>query len=188
MNPGRPRAARRFATLPARTRVIIAAATIGIIVTAGAVDGLTRQPSPTDRVSDRGAAHPFRLPSVEHPDRQVVLSGGPGLPTVLNFWGSWCAPCRQELPLLATAARSQAGRVRFLGVDLEDRQGPASAMLARYGVPYDSGFDPQDSVANLYLLRGTPTTFFIDSKGHIVGEVEGALTQARLDWWLGHLS
>jgi cytochrome c biogenesis protein CcmG/thiol:disulfide interchange protein DsbE len=117
----------------------------------------------------------------------VDLGALKGRPVVLNFWGSWCVPCRTELPILAASARAEGKRVHFVGVDLEDTRAGAQAFLRRYHVPYPSGFDPGDSVASRYAVGGTPTTVFIDSRGHRVGTVPGALTASRLAWWLDHL-
>ena len=142
---------------------------------------------PDDKVVDAGPAPAFTLPSVYADQPGVNLSSLKGRPVVLNFWGSTCSPCKGELPILASAARAEGRRVHFVGVDLEDTRPAGQAMLRRYHVPYASGFDPQDNVANLYQLTGTPTTVFIDSRGHRVGTVLGALTAPRLVWWLDHL-
>jgi len=167
-------------------------ATIGAIVVGGVVGGLTYRPHNTvrvtDRVSDQGPAPTFSLPAVQPVGGRVALGGGAGTPVVLNFFGSWCPPCRQELPMLADASRRYAGAVRFVGVDLEDQMTPARQMLAAAGVSYPAGFDPHDTVADRYDLVGTPTTVFIDRRGHIIGRVVGALDRGRLQWWLTRLT
>ena len=187
VRPVRPPQAHRLRTLSVRTRIVIGALTVGVIVGAGVIDGLTRNPTPVDQVVDQGPAPQFRVATVADSNRQVELVTYEGRPIVLNFWGSWCTPCQKELPLLSSAAR-QDRRVHFIGMDLEDTRGAALATIRRYHLPYISGFDPQDSVADLYALNGTPTTIFINSRGHIVGRVEGALDRTRLDWWLAHLT
>lgn len=182
-------ALRKYRVTPKWVRIVIGVGTIGIIVAAGVADGLTRSSgAPVDQVTDSGRAHPFQLPSVADPNQTVSLSSFSGHPIVLNFWGSWCAPCRQEMPLLAAAARREGGKIDFLGVDLEDTRGGAQTMIKRYSVGYPSVFDPNDTLAPPYQVVGSPTTVFIDSKGDVVGRVQGALTASRLDWWLTHLS
>jgi len=168
--------------------VAIGAATVGFIVTVGLYSGLTRTPAPVDVVRVQGPAPDFSLPYVGDTSVSFRLSGLiRGRPAVLNFFGAWCPPCRQELPLLAGAARSSGRRVAFVGVDLEDQLGPARRLLATAGVSYPAGFDPDDKVANLYRLGGTPTTVFIDTRGRVVGKVDGELSRARLDWWLARI-
>ena len=168
--------------------MVIGVDTVGVIAVMGVVAGLTRARVPTDRVVDKGPAPPFRLPALNASRPPVELASHAGRPVVLNFWGSWCTPCRKELPLLAAAARAEAGRVIFLGVDLEDTRSAGQAMFSRYRVGYPSAFDPGDSLARPYLLGGTPTTIFIDSRGHVVGRVDGAVDPARLAWWLRRLT
>lgn len=188
---GGPRPSRGFRSLPRRTRIIIGVSTIGTIVILGVLYGLNLVPQPPkqpdDKVVDAGAAPAFTLPSVYGGGAVVDLAALRGRPVVLNFWGSWCVPCRTELPILAASARAEGGRVHFVGVDLEDTRSGAQGFLRRYHIPYPSGFDPGDSVASRYAIGGTPTTVFIDSRGHRVGTVPGALTAARLSWWLDHL-
>lgn len=196
---GRPRRARsgRVRSLPKRTRIVIGLATVGGIVLLGVLYGLNVVPQPNsgpppgsasvDKVVDAGMAPDFTLPSVYAGRPPVHLAGLVGHPVVVNFWGSWCIPCKTELPVLAAAAKAEGARVRFVGVDLEDTRGGAQAMLRRYGVPYPSGFDPSDSVASRFAVVGTPTTVFIDSRGHRVGTVPGAITASRLVWWLNHV-
>lgn len=187
--PRRPRG-RRIRSLPRRTRIIIGCSTVGVIVVLGVLYGLNLVPQPpttSDKVVDVGAAGKFTLPSVYQGHPAVDLSALRGKPVVLNFWGSWCIPCKTELPVLAAAAKAEGKRVHFLGVDLEDTRQGAQDMLHRYGVTYPSGFDPDDSIATEYNLLGTPTTIFIDSQGHRVGTVLGAITASRLVWWLDNV-
>ena len=188
VRPRRPPPSHRLRSLPTRTRVIIGVATVGIIVAAGVANGLTKSPAaaPTNVIVDEGPAPQFRVPAVASAKRSVELVEYEGRPILLNFWGSWCPPCRAELPLLSSAARTDS-RVQFVGMDLEDTRTAGLATMRRYQIPYVSGFDPQDTVADLYSLRGTPTTIFINSRGHIVGRYEGALNASRLNWWLTHL-
>lgn len=188
---GGSRPSRGFRSLPRRTRAIIGASTIATVATLGILYGLNLVPQPpqlpNDKVVDVGPAPAFTLPSVYVGSAVVDLSALKGRPVVLNFWGSTCLPCKAELPILAASARAEGRRVHFVGVDLEDTRSGAQTFLRRYQVPYPSGFDPSDSVASRYAIVGTPSTVFIDSRGHRVGTVLGALTAPRLVWWLNHL-
>jgi len=182
-------ALRRYQSFPKWVRIAVAVGTLAVIVTPAVVYGLSFSPgTPSDKVSDLGVAHPFQLPSVADPNTTVNLASFAGHPVVLNFWGSWCAPCRQEMPLLVAAAAREAGRIAFVGVDLEDTRAGGQGMMKQYAARYPSAFDPDDTLAAPYGVVGSPTTVFIDSRGHIAGRVQGALKADRLNWWLSHLS
>jgi cytochrome c biogenesis protein CcmG/thiol:disulfide interchange protein DsbE len=132
------------------------------------------------------------------------LTGGPPVdlaalgvdrhrPVVLNFFASWCGPCQQETPLLAGTAKSQAAKgspVQFVGVDVADNAADAKAFVAKSGIIYPVAVDSQFKVSSaLYGVNGMPSTFFIDSTGHVIGHVFGAITtQAELDGWLHRLA
>jgi thiol-disulfide isomerase/thioredoxin len=182
---------RRLQTLSRRSRLLIAVLTVGIIVAAGIVDGMTRSPEPVQHVSDEGAAPALTLPNVRDTSQKVSLIAYAGHPVILNFWGSWCGPCQDEMPLLARTAKAMGtdGRIKFLGIDLEDvHRSAAVGMMNRFGTPYKSGYDPDDSVTSKFKVLGTPTTIFIDSQGHIVGRYSGALSDTVLQFWIQHLT
>ena len=112
-------------------------------------------------------------------------------PVVLNFFASWCAPCRQETPLLAEAARSEAARgspVQFVGVDGADPPADAVPFIQGAGITYPVGRDAVFHVTQaVYGLSGEPNTFYIDAHGTVVGRTVGPVTQAGLDRWLRRL-
>lgn len=116
------------------------------------------------------------------PDFQLSLLGGgilssqelKGSPLVINFWASWCVPCREEAPTLeATFRRYQARGVRFLGVDYEDAPGDAQSFVKQYGITYPSIRDTQGSLATTFGVRGVPETFFIDRQYRFFSIGEG---------------
>lgn len=104
-----------------------------------------------------------------------------GRPTVLNVWASWCIPCREEAPILSAAARAHAGRVVFVGVDVQDLTGDAKAFLREFDVPYVSVRDHSDSTYRAYGLTGVPETYYLDTTGRIVAHTPGAITRASLE-------
>jgi thiol-disulfide isomerase/thioredoxin len=116
---------------------------------------------------------------------RLTFSSYRGRVVVLNFWGSWCAPCRQEAPTLAvTAQQYRPDGVAFLGVDVRDDTASALAFARDFGVPYPSVSD-SGSVITLDFtavvpIAGTPTTLVIDRTGHIAGAVFGPATQQEL--------
>jgi thiol-disulfide isomerase/thioredoxin len=112
------------------------------------------------------------------------LSSYRGKVVVLNFWGSWCDPCRAEAPALAAVARHYGAGVSFLGVDERDTQASAEAFIRNFGVTYPSVSDSGQSIALDFAavvpLAGTPTTLVIDPSGHIAGAVFQSATYSEL--------
>jgi thiol-disulfide isomerase/thioredoxin len=100
---------------------------------------------------------------------------------VLNFWGSWCAPCRREAPTLAALAKHfKDAPVRFIGDDVQDAPANAAAFERTFGIDYPSLNDPGEQVALAFHGAvppvGIPTTLLIDRNGHIAGRVVGEVT------------
>jgi len=124
---------------------------------------------------------------------RLNLSSYRGRVVVINFWGSWCVPCREEAPALAVAAQqfSPAG-VAFLGVDVRDTTASAEAFARSFGIPYpsvsDSGSQITLDFTAVVPIAGTPTTLVIDRTGHIAGAVFGPATYAELTAILGQVA
>jgi len=114
---------------------------------------------------------------------QVSLAGLRGRPVVLNFWASWCQPCRQEEGVLKDAAQRWVGTVAFLGVDIQDSEGPARAYLTKARYPYPVG-PPASAVPSAYGVKAPPETFFIDGNGVVVARFLGPLDGGLIDRYL----
>lgn len=100
-------------------------------------------------------------------------------PVVINFWASWCPPCREEAPTLAKVSKMYKGKVEFLGIVTNDTQANALAFMKEFGITYDNGID-QDAIGEKYGITGIPETFWIDKRGQIVGHWIGAIDEANL--------
>jgi len=134
-----------------------------------------------------GPATAFSLSDVRGGAEPVALAERGARPVVLNFFASWCVPCRKELPMLEEAHRRTAGSVAFIGVAVNDSLSAARETLDRAGVSYPAGADPEEAVAGSYRVRGMPTTVFIGGDGRALGRVEGTLTPETLGRWLNRL-
>lgn len=118
----------------------------------------------------------------------VHLSTFIGHPVVLNFWATWCQPCQQEAPLLASTARAYSARgVTFLGVTEQSDPTAAAAFLKKYGITYFCGTDNNVAAATAYGVPALPMTFFLDRTGHIQKLIPGSLTKSTLDAELNKL-
>ena len=132
------------------------------------------------------------------PDFSAPLMGGGtfvlrsvrGRPLVLNFWASWCVPCREEIPLLVRLHKVYGPRgVQFVGIDAEDQAPAARAFVAQHGVGYPVAVLEDERVIDAYAIPGLPTTVFIGADGVVAGKVVGGfvgpegekLLIARLD-------
>ena len=123
----------------------------------------------------------FTLDSLTSPGQHITLSQYQGKPLIVNFWASWCEPCQQETPLLASWYARQHGHVIIVGLDENDTDASALRFAKAKGVNYPIGVDPQLAAANAYGVTGLPQTFFLNAQHRIVDHVLGAVTQADLD-------
>jgi cytochrome c biogenesis protein CcmG/thiol:disulfide interchange protein DsbE len=121
------------------------------------------------------------LPSaVLHPPR-VSLGTLRGHPTLVNFWASWCEPCREEAPRVAALSRSLPPESRLVGVDYTDGKNAALSFIARYHWSFPILADPDGIYGARYRFSGLPTTVAIDAKGKVVEVLQGpqSLSQFR---------
>lgn len=104
----------------------------------------------------------------------------------LNFWASWCVPCRDEAKTLEAVWQSYKDRgVVFLGIDIQDKEEDARAFMKEFGITYLNGRDANGKIAVDYGVWGIPESFFIDQQGRItykhVGEISSQIIDAKLD-------
>ncbi|MDX6506649.1 MAG: cytochrome c biosis protein CcmG, thiol:disulfide interchange protein DsbE [Gaiellaceae bacterium] len=121
----------------------------------------------------------FALRRIDQPGT-LQLASLRGKVVVLNFWASWCFPCKQEAPALAAAAKRWAGRVVVLGVDVNDPAGDARRFAHKYGLRYPLVHDNHNVTSPVYGLTGLPETFFIDRRGKLVAHVISEVSTAEL--------
>jgi thiol-disulfide isomerase/thioredoxin len=112
------------------------------------------------------AAPDFTLKSAT--GENVRLAEQHGQVVMLNFWASWCGPCRQEMPLLDGIAKKY-GKMGFVlyGINVEQDNSDAKKMLKELGVSFTILFDPESKLSGLYNVDAMPTSVMIDKKGNI---------------------
>jgi len=103
-----------------------------------------------------------------------------GKPAFVNFWASWCDPCKEEAPELKRFDREIGDRAALVGVDWGDAADNARDFIAKSGWTYPILRDPSQKVGTAYGLNGLPTTFVLDSDGDIVQALQGPQTAGSL--------
>jgi cytochrome c biogenesis protein CcmG, thiol:disulfide interchange protein DsbE len=112
---------------------------------------------------------------------QLSVADLKGKAVVVNFWASWCVPCRDEAPVLQTTyERYRDQGLVVLGIDVNDFHQDARRFMKRYGLTYPVVYDGKGSTVGKWGVRGFPETFFVDRAGKLVGErIEGAVDIER---------
>lgn len=121
----------------------------------------------------------FSLAMLPDSKSTLSLSNFKGKPIMLNFWASWCDPCKQEAPLLENTwkqMQAQRKEVVFLGIDFQDSNNDAINFLRLYNITYPNVVDASGSVASEYGVTGLPHTIFINRHGTVTAKVAGQLT------------
>jgi len=139
-------------------------------------------PAPVSQDSSRVKAPDFTVVNAD--GNMIKLSDMLGKPVVLNFWASWCPPCRSEMPDFDKVYQDLGDSVQFMMVDVTDgnqetkESGETYVMSQGYTFPVF--YDTNQDAAGKYGIRAIPTTFFIDSEGYIINSVESAMSEDTL--------
>ena len=122
----------------------------------------------------------FDLAALDDPAGHVSLASYAGKPVIVNFFASWCGPCRTETPLLAQYYSSHHDAVHMIGVDANDSRTAALAFTKKYGVSYPVGSDPAATTAGAYGVVAMPQTYFLNAQHKVVDHVYGKVTAGSL--------
>ncbi len=108
------------------------------------------------------------------------LSDLRGKPVVLNFWATWCPPCREEMPLLERYAQVLKDEVQFIGVNYAEDAVTVQNYITANRISFPIWLDERGSVADLYYIDSYPNTFFIDAEGVLKAQHIGQLSEDLL--------
>jgi thiol-disulfide isomerase/thioredoxin len=160
---------------------VVAVSAIGAILVLTTGSGQAKTHAPV-------AAKAFSLAELGDSGHTLSLAGLAGKPVIINFFASWCAPCKHETPMLARFYRAHGGKVLVIGVDSNDQASAAMKFVKAEGVSYPIASDPTATVAVTYGVFGLPQTFFLNAQHKIVRRVYGDLTEAELTAWAASLA
>lgn len=153
--------------------VVIAVLVVGIVQTSGNQDSQGGNGPTSAAAREALAGSPPALAAL-HNDANALLPGDQldarlhglrGHPVVINIWGSWCGPCREEFPIFERVSVSEGRRVAFVGIATQDEKANAAGFLKEHPVAYPSFLDFDGALAKSFGIIATPATVFIDTDG-----------------------
>lgn len=149
-----------------------------LVAETAATEAASRETAATEPKSQVYQAPDFTVYDLEGNAHQ--LSDFFGKPIVLNFWASWCGPCKSEMPDFDAACAELDGQVEFLMVNMTDGSretvDTASAFIEEQGYTFPVYYDTEQSAAYMYGVYSLPTTYFIDREGNLAAQAKGAIS------------
>lgn len=165
--------------LSPRWITIVTVGTVALCIVALLAYALIAKPVATAPPQIGGEVPDFAFTTLD--GGSMDLSANRGEVVVVNFFASWCAPCRQEAAALEETWRDYQGQgVQFYGIAYQDADSSAKAFLDEFNVSYPSTVDTTNRTARDYGVTGVPETFVIDREGKLVQHFLGPITKAQL--------
>ena len=177
----------------AKRRTVVTVTAVAAVLLAGALtvtlltSGKGKTASATNTVAYPAGHRPLApdITGTSLTGATIKLSSYRGKTVVLNFWGSWCSPCRSEAPVLALLDKQYASKgVAFLGDDVGDTPVNALAFTRGVGISYpsinDQGYAVVAQLSRVVPVSDTPTTVVIDKTGHVAGTILGAINYGEM--------
>jgi len=155
---------------------------LGFFILIGSGKEILGGKSPVTALKVNSQAPDFTLESLS--GERISLSHLRGKPVVINFWATWCEPCKREMPLLQSKYDQYSAQFWLLAVDDAESEADILAFAKNYSLKFDVLLDPSAEVQQLFRVHGYPTTFGLDSQGKIRFEHIGELTTEQLDLYL----
>jgi peroxiredoxin len=118
---------------------------------------------------------------------KVTLSQFRGQAVIINFWGTWCPPCRNEMPLFQTAYETHQPDLVILAVNVNDAVGSVERYVEEMGLTFPILLDETGDVRSQFQVRGFPTTYFVDRDGVLREQFIGELNQSQMDDYLAKI-
>jgi len=147
-----------------KNRTLLSITFLAILVLIASCD---QETGATDGNTENPAAKSFTLESLGG-NEEIGLENFKGKPIVINFWATWCGPCKQEIPFFEKTWKEYKDKgVVFLGIDVMDDKENAEEFIETLGISYTNLYDPSGKTSNAYGVVALPATFFIDKNGNI---------------------
>lgn len=142
-------------------------------------DELPKEPVAYESIEPLGPAHDFALAKLDGGD--VRLSDLRGQWVLVNFWATWCAPCREEMPYLARLARAHGGDLAVLAVNMREPSSVVAPFAAELGPELPILLQPDDATLLAYDIRGLPVSVLVDPDGMVVLRTMGPLVEGVVE-------
>ncbi len=141
--------------------------------------------SQADSIAIGSPAPNFELTTLD--GEPFSLSQSRGKAVIVNFWATWCPPCKEEMPLLQQYSAARSADLMVLGVDVMETADVVKPFASEIGITFPVLFDETGQVYDLYRLRGLPTSFFLDSEGVLRAVHIGLLDEEMLKGYLSQI-
>ena len=164
-----------------RYRILIAVAVIALTL-AGCLSASAEKPIVGTPDPDARVATDFKIDLIDGGSFSLS-SALADRPVVINFWASWCPPCRQEMPDLEQVSLDVPG-VQFIGIAIDDTAANATAYARQIGITYPIGVDANYAISDSYGVHVLPQTWLITQNGTIVRTIQGGVTRESLTGYI----